>query len=346
LVGGYVFGRGALDMKGMGALEAMTLVWLQRNRVALRRDVILLAVADEEVGNRGAKALVERWDQIGCADVINEGGLGLKDVFFEGQTVFAISVAEKGVLWLRMIASGPAGHGSRPDPSQAPAVLTRALARIEAMPKRPKVDEAVWGLLDAVGAGRRGLERLVLRSRPLARLAVIPRLMGVSGTRAVLTDTVNITGVGGSGGSTNVLPSEAWATLDCRLLPGTTPESVVDRLRTLVDDPAIRFEVEDAEPANASPMDTPLFRALARHAVGERTDAVAGPVLSVGFTDSIYLRPLGVNAYGFVPFELTQAEAETMHGHGERVSVQNLRDGLRILYGAVVEVAGEGSGPS
>ena len=111
--GGMVWGRGALDMKGMGAIELMTLLWIKRLEVPLRRDLILLAVADEEVENRGMQELVERrWKQLGCSHLVNEGGLGLKGGLFPGQTVFAISVAEKGVLWLKMIARGQGGHGS------------------------------------------------------------------------------------------------------------------------------------------------------------------------------------------------------------------------------------------
>ncbi len=334
---GYVWGRGALDMKGMGVLETMTLIWLKRQAVPLARDVVLLAVADEEVGSIGMRALVDRWSEIGCSQVVNEGGLGLKDVFFEGQTVYGISVAEKGLLWARMIATGPAGHGSRPDPRSAPAVLTRAAARIEAWKHRPQVDPVIYDLFDAVGSGRKGIERMVLRSRLLARALVVPKLMAESGTRAALTDTVNITGFGG-GASTNVVPTEAWASLDCRLLPGTTPAEMLARIEAVVDDPAVRFEVTHTAEANFSPAADSLFEALARHAIAGRPDAVAGPLLSVGFTDSLYLRPLGVHAYGFVPFAIDLDEAGTMHGHNERVSVQNVRDGLEILYGAIAEV--------
>jgi acetylornithine deacetylase/succinyl-diaminopimelate desuccinylase-like protein len=90
--------------------------------------------------------------------------------------------------------------------------------------------------------------------------------------------------------------------------------------------------------SNESPTDDSLYRSLAARAVEGRTDAAAGPVLSPGFTDSIFLRPKGVHAYGFVPFEVTQDEATTMHGHGERVSVENIRNGLRILYRAIADV--------
>lgn len=336
---GAVWGRGALDMKGMGVLELQTMLWLKRNAVPLRRDVILLAVADEEVGGGGARLLAERhWKEIGCSQLVNEGGLGLKGLFFEGQTVYGISVAEKGTLWVHLSVEGPAGHGSRPDPTQAPARLTRALARLEAWRDRPTFHPALLELFDAVGAGRSGVERLVLRSPLLVRTLLKPRLMAQSATRAAITDTINVTGFAAGNGSVNVVPSEARATLDCRLLPGTTPAQMEALLRDIIADDGIRLEIDEARSSNESPTDDSLYRALAARAVEGRPDAVAGPIVSVGFTDSIYLRPLGVRAYGFVPFEITLEEAETMHGHGERVSVENVRNGLRILYNAVVDV--------
>lgn len=336
---GYVWGRGALDMKGMGAIQLATMLQLKRQGVPLKRDVILLAVADEEVDGGGAKHLAEHhWGEIGCSQLVNEGGLGMRDLFFEGQTMFGISVAEKGVLWLRLTASGPAGHGSRPDPGQAAPTLVRALARLEAYSPRPSYHPALLELFHEIGETRRGVEAAVLKSPLLLRLLLRGRLMGNSATRAVLTDTINITNLAG-GVSPNVVPGEVSAVLDCRLLPGTTPEAMLERVRGIVADPSIRIEVIHQMTSNESPTDDSLYRALAARAVEGRTDAAAGPVLSPGFTDSIYLRPLGVNAYGFVPFDVTLEEAETMHGHGERVSVANLRDGLRILYSAVVDVA-------
>lgn len=336
---GYVWGRGALDMKGMGVLELLTLAWLRREGAPLRRDVVLLAVADEEVDGIGIRALIaERWDEIGCAQVVNEGGLGLRGLLFEDQTVFGISVAEKGVWWANLVVDGPAGHGSRPDPEQAPPVLAAAMERVTRYRGRPSFHPSLYELFDAAGRQRGGFTGFVLRSPFLVRLLVRPRLMEQSTTRAAITDTINLTGFA-AGVSPNVVPSQARATLDARLLPGTTPGEMQARVERLVDDDRVRVEVLHTFEANESPSDDALFRALAKHAVGDRPDAAAGPVLSVGFTDSIYLRPLGVRAYGFVPFEITVEEAARMHGHGERVSLENLREGLRILHGAIHEVA-------
>ena len=341
---GYVWGRGALDMKGMGVLELQTMIELKRQGVPLRRDVILLAVGDEEVGSGGMMDLVaNHWAEIGCSQSINEGGMGIRDLLFKGQTLYGISVAEKGIAWVDMVATGPAGHGSRPAPEQAPHVLVRAAAMLEAYDPKPRWHWSLLELFKNVGPSQKGLTRMVLGNSGLTKLALRGRFMGEPETRAVLIDTINLTNFSG-GSSPNVVPTEVHATLDCRLLPGTTPDDMLATLRELVADPAIRFDLLQGRLSNESPTDDSLYRALARAAVTDatgavRSDAVAGPILSVGFTDSLLLRPLGVHAYGFVPFEVSLDDAITMHGHGERVSIENLRNGLRILYTAVAEVS-------
>ncbi|MFZ5480241.1 MAG: M20/M25/M40 family metallo-hydrolase [Myxococcota bacterium] len=338
---GTIWGRGALDMKGLGVVELLTVAWLKRLAVPLRRDVVFLAVADEEVASTGMLALAAQWDRIGCSHVLNEGGLGVKDLLFPGQTVYGISVAEKGTLWARMVAEGAAGHGSRPDPDYAPMRLARALDRLAAYDPEPRVHGSLVQLFRNVSDTRRGLVRYALRHPRM----LFGRLMALPSGRALLTDTITVTGYGG-GTEPNVAPTEAWATLDCRLLPGTTPEQMLATLRALVPEPWIRFDVIDQSLARESPVDDPFYRALAARVVEGKPHAVAGPAISPGFSDSNILRPLGVRAYGLAPFEVTIEEAETMHGHGERISSDDLRDGLRVVLAAVLDVTTTTSPPA
>ena len=335
---GMLWGRGALDMKGMGALEAMVLVLLKRHEVPLQRDVILVAVADEEIDGTGIRTLLEdHWEELGCSHVINEGGIGLEGMFFDDQAIYPISVGEKGVLWLKMVASGEPGHGSTPRPGTAPARLLAATEAIQGRKPRPQWNPALLELLASAGSDHGGLSGAILRRPWLARLLLRKRLMENPLTRAALTDTVNITGFGGAN-QPNVIPGEAWALLDCRLQPGTTAEAMLAELTDLVDDPHVRFEVLSSMEAAVSPWDDPLYEALVQAA--NETGGVAGPVISVGFTDSIYLRPLGVRAYGLVPFVVSEELVATMHGNGERVSTENLERGLQVLTTAVVAFAG------
>ena len=336
---GAIWGRGALDMKGMGAIETMVMLLLAREGVALRRDVILLAVADEEVHNSGARALADRWSEIGCSHLINEGGVGIDDLFFPGQTVFPISVGEKGVLWTRVVATGEPGHGSTPLPDRSPERLVEAADRLLEWDPGPTWDPALMQLLANVGAHKGGLAGAILRRPLLVRSLLRRRLMGNPLTRAALTDTVNVTGFGGAL-EPNVVPAESWLQVDSRLLPGTSPEAMLGQLGDWLDDPTLRLEPIQTIAAQVSPWeDDPVYAALAREVVRDRPDAVAGPVISVGFTDSIYLRPLGVRAYGFVPFALSEEELRTMHGDRERVPVEELRRGVEVLYRVVLAVA-------
>lgn len=338
---GFIWGRGALDMKGMGLIEAMTLVWLKRANVPLRRDVILLAVGDEEVDNLGMKHLVEQqWDQLDCGVVVNEGGLGIKNLLFEGQTVFAISVAEKGALWIKMKANGEAGHGSTPVPQRAPTRLIRAMQAISGRQPPPQIHASLYELLRRIGEQKGGVTGFILQRPTLVNWFVTGKLMAKPPTRAGITNTCQVTGFDGKGSAPNVIPSQVTAIIDCRLLPGTTPEQLLAELKELVKDvEGIEFEVSNGDAANESTWEDPFFDALARHAVGTRTDAIAGPVLSPGYTDSLLARPKGARAYGMVPFELSQEELATMHGRNERVSKQNVTKGLEVLFRAVVDVS-------
>ncbi len=338
---GFIWGRGALDMKGMGLLETMTLVWLARAKVPLSRDVILLAVGDEEVDDLGMKHLVEhQWSDLDCGELVNEGGVGIKNLLFEGQTVFAVSVAEKGTLWLKMKASGEAGHGSTPAPIRAPTRLVDAVKRLSTRQPAPTIHASLYELLRRIGEKRGGVDGFVLQRPFLVDALVTSKLMAKPTTRAGLTNTCQVTGFEGKGSAPNVIPSQVAAIIDCRVLPGTSPETLLAELKDLVKDvEGIEFEVVNADAANESTWENPFFDALARHVVGSRTDAVAGPVLSPGYTDSLLARPKGTKAYGMVPFELSQEEVGTMHGRDERVSKQNVTRGLEVLFRAVVDVS-------
>lgn len=337
---GVIWGRGALDMKGMGALEIMTMLLLKRHDVPLRRDVVLLAVADEEVDNTGAREIAEKhWDKVGCSHLINEGGFGIEDLFSEGQTVFAVSVAEKGFLWLKMVARGEAGHGSTPIPGRAPDRLVRALGKLSEREDQPYVHESLYQLLTEAGDHAGGIEGFVMQRPELVNLLVMDRLLENPPARATITNTISVTGFEGMGTSPNVIPSEVSAQLDCRVLPGTTPAQMLLELRDTVDDPEIEFQVLGAAPSTWNDWNDPLYFALVRHSLAGRSHATAGPVVAPGFTDSMFFRKRGVQAFGLIPFEISKEEAATMHGRHERVSVENVHDGLEALFKSVVDVS-------
>ena len=338
LVDGYIWGRGALDMKSMGIMELMTMVLLKRQNIPLNRDVILLAVADEEVRGEGVRYVADTyWQYLGCEHVVNEGGLGLEDMLFEGQTVYPISVAEKGSVWLKMVAMGEPGHGSTPRPNEAPKYLLEAIETLSNRDLDPSMDGPIDQFVVNIGAHKGGIEGFALQNTALRHSVVKNKLMDNPITRAAIINTVHVTGFGGEN-NPNVVPSEVYAILDCRIQPGVDPQEFIAYLESMVSE-HIRFDVISTSSGSESPMDDPFYYALARHAVAGEDNAVAGPVVSVGYTDSNYLRPLGAKAYGFVPVALTAEDMEGFHGHNEKISVQNMHDGTRKLFLAVTEVS-------
>jgi carboxypeptidase PM20D1 len=220
---------------------------------------------------------------------------------------------------------------------RAPELLLRALARLRAREVRPQIHASIYTLLREAGEARGGLEGFVLSHPALVDLFVMDRLLSHPATRAAITSSCQVTGFAGAL-APNVVPGEVSATLDCRLLPGAKSDEVVAELKAVVADESVTFEVLASEPATESPWQDPVFAALARQLAAGRPDVAVGPVLSVGITDSAFARPLGARAYGFAPFEVSEEEAATMHGHAERVSVENVKRGLRVYLSAVAEI--------
>jgi acetylornithine deacetylase/succinyl-diaminopimelate desuccinylase-like protein len=324
----------------MGAAQIMVMQLLARQQVPLKRDVVLIAVADEEIDNTGVRYLLENhWDALRCGDVINEGGIAVYDLFFPGQTAYSISVGEKGVLWLKMIASGMPGHGSTPRPDEAPQRLYRALERLQERDPALSFQPSFLEALARAGAHQGGFAGWIMQHPFWTKRLLAKRIAANPISKAALTDTVHLTGFGGAI-SPNVIPGEAWATLDCRLLPGTSPEALLAELVARVDDPKVRFEVLSQDAAAVSLWEgEEVFEALAKHAVATLSDAVAIPVVSIGFTDSVFFRRRGARAYGLAPFRVDVESLQTMHGDGERLEAKELLRGVQILYGVVTEVA-------
>ena len=332
---GYVWGRGALDMKGMGVLELLVLLLHRRRGLPLRRPLRLIAVADEESGGEQGIEFLNRAhpETLDCAFVINEGGTGSTEIFGVERPVFQIGVAEKGPLWVRLSASGPAGHGSVPL-REAAALdrLVRALARVLDWAQPVEITPPVAAYFEGLHAAS------LLPGAPdetlLAALgAQHPRVA------SLLANTISLTGVHG-GIKHNVIPGEASATVDARLLPGGDPGVFLERLRAVIADDEIRTEIVLTSSTETSSTDTELYRAIETAVRAEVPDAVVVPSVSTGSTDSRVFRRRGILAYGFVPVLLGPDEAGRTHGHDERISIANLRLGLSLLFRTVRLVCG------
>jgi acetylornithine deacetylase/succinyl-diaminopimelate desuccinylase-like protein len=341
---GAIWGRGVLDMKGEGIAQLMTVLLLRRAGVPLKRDVILLATADEEVaGGVGARWVVEHHPEVvrGAEFLLNEGGETLTDA--QGVVRYVgIGTTEKSPLWLDVTTRGTTGHGSKPLPDNAVHRLIRALDRIAAyetpLVVTPTVEAYFRGLADAEPDATRRRWFTDIRAA-LTDSAAVRVLTADPAWNAMLRNTVSITGLWGSN-KTNVIPPAARAAVDVRLLPGADSRAFLAELRRLVDDSAVTIGLQgETWDATESRIDTDVYRAIAAAARARHPRAAVVPYLLQGFTDSHWFRRLGITSYGIGPFPVTPAEDATVHGNDERVRLDALTTGVRFYFDVVNGVA-------
>ena len=341
---GYVYGRGAIDDKGMLALNVQAMLLMKRHVVdageTLSRDVVFVATSDEEAGGEwGIDWLAAHHPELVRAEyALNEGG---RIRIVGGRRLYAaVQCAEKVPNIITIAATGPGGHAAVPRPDNPVVRLGRALAAIGAHrePVRllPTTRRFFDGLSKVWPNARQRRAMADVASGAAARvkrganaLAAIPVF------DAVLRNGISPTMLSG-GVRANVIPADASATLNVRTLPGQSIEAVAKRIRRAIGDRGVSVEVtsrgHDAPPSDDR---TPMFAAIAEaiRALDARTAVI--PYLSTGATDSARLRRLGVKAYGLLPYPLEQGDEERMHGHDERVSLESIAYGVRLVYGVV-----------
>jgi acetylornithine deacetylase/succinyl-diaminopimelate desuccinylase-like protein len=304
--GGHVVGRGALDAKGIAIVHLFTLLTLAERGRPLERDVILLAVPDEETGGRaGSDWLVSH--------------------------IWGVTFTEKSPCWLELTARGRPGHGSAAGREGAVPTLVAALERVRSIESEvrvtPEVEQMFRTLAPyAAGEDRVGLADLgrSLRLWPDFR----QRFLAEPGRNALVRNTLAIT-VLRAGERTNVVPAEARAEIDARLLPGESCPAFVEMVRRTIDDPEVRIETLLDVATAPAPVETDLFRAIERVATSPAHQGVVVPRVIAGFTDAHYYRDLGIVAYGFVPRWLRPRDTRGIHGPNERISLDNLELGIK-----------------
>jgi acetylornithine deacetylase/succinyl-diaminopimelate desuccinylase-like protein len=343
IVDGSIYGRGAQDMKNEGLAQFMVMVMLQREKVELDRDVIFLAVSDEEVDGTGSDWFIAH--QPGLLEnaefLINEGGENLLE--HSGRVKYVgVDVGEKAACWLHVVAHGRAGHGSLPIADSAPNRLVQALSRIIAyrppLKVLPVVEEFLRAMAPYEPAARAEKFRDIrqaLEDKNFQREVEQDESLNY-----LLRDTISLSMLGGSE-QTNVIPPEAWANLDVRLLPGDDPKEFLESIRRVVNDPNVSVEplTADFRMANSSPTNTALYAAIQKAAAQYFPGTPVVPRLDSGYTENQRYRPLGINSYGFTPYTSTEEEGSTEHGNDERIRVEEVRRGFRVLYDVVTAVA-------
>ncbi len=338
---GFIWGRGAIDMKGMGIMQLLALDLLQRHHPNRSRDILFLAAADEEKGGKfGTQWMIEQhWPEIEAEYVWDEGGFGLQD-FFGPRPVFTVAVAEKKDLWLKLIAHGEPGHSGMPHKDNAINILIRALERVltlnsayELHPVARRMFAEVSVLLPFPQSFlMKNLGHSIFFRLALSSLTANPTIA------AMLKDTLSIT-VLQAGAKENIIPDRAEATLDLRLLPQRTPQDMVEKLIRLINDPRVEIEIlQSPEPAVTSDPETEFFQTLASVIRELVPQAIITPMLTPGTTDSTFFRQKGVQSYGLFPAIINPGELARFHGIDERISLENLRLGTQLTYQVLCEM--------
>ena len=332
LIDGMVWGRGALDMKGMGILELVVFILLHRRNVPLRQSLSFLAVADEEAGSAfGASWVADhKPDWMDTDLVINEGAYGLS---LPGDTqVFQVSPTEKVPFWLKLTVRGRPGHGSVPHGDNCAEHLVQALERVTRWQRELRLTPVMREHIAAMSRASafRAADDEAVKKMAQRNPALKARL-----SNTVVVTTIN-TGI-----KVNVIPAEASATLDCRLLPDVDTDGFLAELRQVLADDRVEIEVLNRFVGAESAMDTRFVQVVSDVIAELAEGAHLAPEMTSGFTDSRIYRLRGVPAYGFVPCLVPPEELAGVHGHNERISVENIRLGLQVLYEVVRRLVSE-----
>jgi acetylornithine deacetylase/succinyl-diaminopimelate desuccinylase-like protein len=328
---GMVWGRGALDMKGQVAANAVAIASLAREGFKPSGDLIFAATADEEVGDSfGLDWLCEAHpDAVRCDLAINEGG-GDRIVLADGTPVYVATVAEKMTAPFRLRVRGRSGHASMPGIADNALVkAARLIERIAAFRPEPQIGPEAEAFLSVVVGSVPPPQEVVERTREITGA-------GADVVEALLSATFSPTMIAASQ-KRYVIPAVCDVEVDCRLLPGQHPEHVEPVIRAVLGGD-IDYELEWTEQARGgtrSPLDTPLWQALEGWVAEVEPGARAAPLGCVGFTDSHWLRDaFGTVAYGFFPVtgELPPEVANTLvHSADERIPVSDLEHGVSWL---------------
>ncbi|MGC1486010.1 MAG: M20/M25/M40 family metallo-hydrolase [Candidatus Acidiferrum sp.] len=340
---GYMYGRGSIDDKGMLAANLAAFIALKRSSLRLNRDVIFLATADEEQGGDASiKILIAKyWEKFAAGFAINEGG---RVVLNNGKVQYvAVQASEKVPLNVAVIARGPSGHASVPTKDNAVLHLAAAVAKIGAYTApvhfttivrryfeqlAPLEDDELSKWIRALDTPDRGehAQRFISDANPL--------------WNSMLRDTIAPTMLS-AGVRANVIPSEARANLNIRLLPGDTSDVLLADLAKLVNDPQIRFEVQPDAGLAAPPssLENDFYATIAKAASQEFSGAPVLPFLSAGATDSAQLRLHSVQSYGLSPFPMADEDSRRMHADDERIPLASFDKGVDFVARIVAEFA-------
>lgn len=334
---GFIYGRGALDMKGQGILELLAFLEVKRKGLRPSRDIIFLAVADEEAGGKnGVVYLLNNYADDFKADlVINEGGFGLNNMFPE-RPLLMISTAEKGVCRAKLTRSGPPGHGSTPHGDNALEKLVQALNRLLAKDNPVIITPLIAEYFKQLGTQWEFLKPYIEDGKPDTLIEALSQsgMIDIPQISAMVKNTISLNRMH-AGDKINVIPSRAEAELDIRLLPGTDPDAILAEIKELLADENIKVASWQTHRASESPMDTEDFSIIKDVHIEHFPNALVVASLLFGASDSRFFRDKGIPCYGVCPMLISLEDLNRIHGIDERISEENLIIGTRVYIDIV-----------
>ena len=336
-----ILGRGTRDMKGLGIIQLATFLSLHRSGVELNRDVIFLATADEEAGGYfGVGWLIENRPEIfdGTGILLNEGGGGSSNE--DGNVVFSIEVTQKVPVWLRLNAIDTPGHGSSPRTSSSVTRIVQALNILLENPFPPRIIGPVSDYFAelSVDMGEEWGPSYANISSAINEPAFVDKLHAARpGHNSLIRDTCSMTRMSGSN-KINVIPPEAWAELDCRILPDKPSQQFISELEDLIGNTGVTIETIMAFTPAISETNTRLFAAIESVTQELHPGSRVLPSVSTGFTDSHFTRDLGIVSYGFNPLITGHEDHTGVHGNDEQVPEDAFRRAVSDFYAVVRNV--------
>ena len=332
---GYVWGRGSLDDK-VGVLASLEAVeQLVKVGYRPRRTVYLAFGDDEEVEGHGAAAIVALLKSRGVHPLvaIDEGSAIVHGIIPNiSQPVALIGIAEKGHMSVRLTVQGAGGHSSMPPARTAVGVLAQAIDRLESHPLPARLDGAVAGMLEELGPEMPLGSRIAMANLWLTRPLVIRTLARSPATNATLRTTTAPTMIQGSPKG-NVLPIRAQAIVNFRIIPGETPETVLEHVREVVDDTTVAVALAEppASPSPVSSTTSMAYQILARDIAALEPSAIVAPSLVIGATDSRQYAGYARDVYRFLPIRVGAADLDRVHGTNERIGVHDYASGVAFM---------------
>lgn len=343
VIDGEIWGRGALDMKGAAIAQLEALLLIKRSGRVPDRDIIFLATPDEEVGGvYGAGWFVKNHPEL-----VKDAEYLLNEGFFIDTTdsgkhkYWGVDISEKSPLWLKLTATGDAGHASMPIANSATNRLARAMDRIVKNPPGPTLLPAVKTFFTDIAKTEEPATAKLYANieTTIKNPSEYAKLLDDKLKSAMLRNTVSLTVIK-AGYKTNVIPGEAECELDCRLLPGVSKDDFVAQVKQVIDDPSIKISELEWEHTPASPYDTELFEVIKQVAAKNDPGVPVVPLVVPWFTDSHWFRQFGTIAYGFEPIPIDPAHLASMHGKNERVPEKGFADCVRMTYEILARICG------